>query len=145
MINRFHEFMTGITVCYKYIQRIKSMEMTELGLKGTHVTCLFHLYRNSDGMTAAQLCGLCAEDKASISRTVADLRARGYIAQESEKHYRQPLRLTASGEQVAKQMEPLIEAWVTAGGEGLADEQREIFYQSLALISQNLRSKLGEN
>lgn len=144
MISRFEAFITGITVCYKYIQRIKAMEMTELGLKGTHVTCLFYLHENPQGLTAAQLCSLCAEDKASISRTVADLRARGYLEQGGEKHYRQPLRLTASGEQVAKQMEPLIESWVAAGGEGLSDGERESFYKSLARISENLRAKLEE-
>lgn len=142
MIDRFHEFLTGITVCYKYIQRIKSMEMTELGLKGTHVACLFYLSRQPEGMTAAQLCQLCAEDKASVSRTVADLRTRGYIAQSGEKNYRMPLQLTAEGKQAAKQMEAMIERWVLSGGDGLTEQQRESFYESLALISSNLRTKL---
>lgn len=144
MISRFEAFITGITVCYKYIQRIKTMEMTELGLKGTHVTCLFYLHVNPQGLTAAQLCSLCAEDKASISRTVADLRTRGYVEQGGEKHYRQPLRLTAAGEQMAMQMEPLIEGWVAAGGEGLGDAERESFYKSLAKISDNLRARFSE-
>ena len=76
MKDRFEAFVTGVTVCYKYIQRIKALEMTELGLKGTHVTCLFYLSNHPEGLTAAQLCQLCAEDKASVSRTVADLRSR---------------------------------------------------------------------
>ena len=33
MIQRFDAFVSGITSCYKYIQRIKAMEMTEFGLK----------------------------------------------------------------------------------------------------------------
>ncbi len=144
MIDRFHEFLTGITVCYKYIQRIKTIEMTELGLKGTHVACLFHLYRQPEGLTAAQLCQLCAEDKASVSRTVADLRSRGYIAQGGEKNYRAPLLLTEEGQHAAKQMEAMIQRWVTSGGDGLTDSQRESFYESLALISNNLRTKLEE-
>ena len=49
------------------------MEMTELGLKGTHVMCLFFLHHTPEGLTAAQLCQLCAEDKAAISRTIATL------------------------------------------------------------------------
>ena len=79
VIERFEAFLTGITVCYKYIQKIKNAEMTELGLKGTHVACMFYLNHNPEGLTAAQLCTLCAEDKATISRTVADLKSRGYI------------------------------------------------------------------
>lgn len=144
MKDRFEAFITGVTVCYKYIQRIKAIEMTELGLKGTHVTCLFYLNNHQEGLTAAQLCVLCAEDKASISRTVADLRKRGYIAQGGEKQYRAPLKLTEEGKQAAKQLDPLIERWVMSGGDGLTEEQRETFYQSLALISENLRKKLGD-
>lgn len=143
MKDRFEAFITGVTVCYKYIQRIKSMEMTELGLKGTHVTCLFYLSNHPDGLTAAQLCQLCAEDKASVSRTVADLRARGYI-EPCEKQYRAPLRLTEEGQKAAGQMQPLIDRWVRSGGDGLTEEQREIFYKSLEVIGRNLRSRLEE-
>ena len=142
MIQRFQDFLTGITVCYKYIQRIKSAEMTEFGLKGTHVACMFYLSHEPEGLTAAQLCGLCAEDKASISRTVSELRAKGYIEAGSAKNYRAPLRLTEPGLAIARQMEPLIESWVTVGGEGLTEEERDTFYRSLAHIAINLRSRL---
>lgn len=144
MIHRFQDFLTGITVCYKYIQRIKNAEMTEFGLKGTHVACMFYLHHNPDGLTAAQLCHLCAEDKASISRIVSELRSRGYIRQSSEKNYRAPLRLSEAGEEIAQKMIPLIESWVGIGGDGLSEEQREVFYQSLALIAGNLHAKLDE-
>lgn len=145
MLQRFQDFVTGITVCYKYIQRIKNMEMTEFGLKGIHVSCLFYLHCNPDGLTAAQLCQLCAEDKATISRIVADLRSKGYILQTGGKNYRAPLRLTESGNALALQMLPLIESWVSIGGQGLTEEHREIFYHSLASIAQHLGAKLEEN
>lgn len=143
MIHRFEDFLAGITECYKYIQRIKNAEMTEFGLKGTHVTCLFYLHHNPDGLTAAQLCSLCAEDKAAISRTVSDLRARGYIEPGTGKNYRAPLRLSQAGLDIARQMDPVIESWVAAGGQGLTDSQREAFYDSLATISANLRAKMN--
>ena len=107
MIQRFQDFITGITVCYKYIQRIKNAEMTEFGLKGIHVSCLFYLHCNPEGLTAAQLCQLCAEDKATISRIVADLRAKEYIAQSAGKNYRAPLHLTPAGQELASRMLPL--------------------------------------
>lgn len=145
MIRRFDAFVTGITVCYKYIQRIKSAEMTEFGLKGTHVMCLFYLNQNPAGLTAAQLRNLCAEDKAAISRTVADLRGRGFVISDSEKNYRAPLRLTEAGHTIAKKVEELIEGWVTAGGDGLNNQERIDFYRSLAKISDNIRSKMEQN
>ena len=64
MIRRFESFVTGITVCYKSIQRIKTMEMTEYGLKGTHAIYLTMMRRFPEGITAAQLCELCGRDKA---------------------------------------------------------------------------------
>ena len=142
MIQRFDAFVSGITACYKYIQRIKSIEMTEFGLKGTHVMCLYHLLRNPAGLTAAQLCGLCAEDKAAISRTVSELRSRGYITTLSEKAYRAMLTLTAAGQELARKFDQLIEGWVTAGGDGLTDEERVDFYKSLSAIAENLRTRI---
>ena len=142
MIQRFDAFVSGITACYKYIQRIKSMEMTEFGLKGTHVMCLYYLRRNPAGLTAAQLCGLCAEDKAAISRTVSELRSRGYITTLSEKAYRAMLTLTTAGQELARKFDHLIEGWVTAGGDGLTDEERVDFYKSLSAIAENLRTRI---
>lgn len=145
MIQRFQDFLSGITVCYKYIQRIKSAEMTEFGLKGTHVACMFYLNHNPEGLTAAQLCSLCAEDKATISRVVRELRSRGYIDQGEGKNYRMPLHLSEAGLDIARQMDPLIESWVTVGGQGLTEQQRSDFYDSLALIASNLHAKLEQN
>lgn len=143
MIKRFEAFVTGITLCYKYIQKIKSAEMTELGLKGTHVMCIFFLSHNPEGLTAAQLCRLCAEDKAAVSRTVAELQREGYVAH-GEKRYRAALRLTEKGMEIAKRVDGLIEQWVAFGGAGLSDSDREAFYRALELISNNLK-KSGEN
>ena len=147
VIERFEAFLTGITVCYKYIQKIKNAEMTGLGLglKGTHVACMFYLNHNPEGLTSAQLCTLCAEDKATISRTVADLKNRGYIETGEGKNYRMPLRLTKAGAAVADQMDPVIKSWVGVGGEGMSYEQRKAFYESLELISTNLRAKMEQN
>ena len=142
MIQRFDAFVSGITSCYKLIQRIKSMEMTEFGLKGTHVMCLYYLRQHPAGLTASQLCGLCAEDKAAISRTVSELRSRGYITTLSEKAYRAMLTLTGAGQEVARKFDRLIEGWVSAGGDGLSEEERFDFYKSLATIAGNLRSRM---
>ena len=142
MIQRFDAFVSGITACYKYIQRIKSMEMTEFGLKGTHVMCLFYLKENPEGLTAAQLSSRCAEDKAAISRTVSELRQKGYITSPSKKNYRAPLLLTEVGREIAEKFDHLIQEWVIAGGDGLSDTQRTDFYQALALIAENLRTRV---
>ena len=142
MIQRFDAFVSGITSCYKYIQRIKSMEMTEFGLKGTHVMCLYYLRQNPAGLTASQLCGLCAEDKAAISRTVSELRSQGYITSLSQKAYRAMLTLTSAGQEIARKFDHLIEGWDTTCGDGLSDEERSDFYKVLSTIADNLRSRI---
>ena len=140
MLQRFQDFVTGITQCYRSIQKIKSTEMTEFGLKGTHVMCLFFLGQHPEGLTAAQLSQMCAEDKAAISRTLAVLQERGYI-RAGEKKYRAPIRLTPAGEELSRQMEGLIQQWVTFGGDGLTQEEREIFYRALGKIAARLGGK----
>ncbi|MBQ1215764.1 MAG: winged helix-turn-helix transcriptional regulator [Firmicutes bacterium] len=143
MQDRFQAFVTGISVCYKYIQKIKSVEMTEFGLKGAHAMCLFFLHSHPEGLTAAQLSQLCAEDKAAVSRSLASLADKGYI-ESDEKKYRSRIRLTEQGKQVAFHIDEMIERWVESGGDGLTEQDREIFYNSLELISNNLRDHLEE-
>ena len=46
--------------------------------------------------------------------------------------------------EIAKRVDELIEQWVTFGGAGLSDSDREAFYRALELISNNLK-KSGEN
>ena len=141
MINRFKDFVGGITTCYKYIQKIKNMEMTEFGLKGTHMMCLFFLYQNPEGLTAVQLCQLCAEDKAAISRTIATLKNKGYI-ESGEKKYRATLTLTQSGTDIAKKLDGIISQWVGFGGGGVSNDDRDTFYRVLGQISNNLRENM---
>ena len=109
MIKRFEQFVSGITVCYKYIQRIKALEMPELepGMKGSHVMCIFYLEQNPDGLTAAQLSNLCQEDKAAISRTLSELVERGFVAggEKDGKRYRALLVLTEKGQALAEKVD----------------------------------------
>jgi DNA-binding MarR family transcriptional regulator len=141
MLRRFEDFVSGIAVCHKYIQRIKNVEMTEFGLKGTHAMCIYCLHQYPQGLTAAQLCQLCAEDKAAISRTLAVLQERELISV-GEKKYRARLMLTEMGEKLGSRIDELIEQWVSCGGDGLTDEERAMFYSTLDKIAANLKERL---
>lgn len=143
MIQRFMDFVSGITICYKHIQRIKTTEMTEFGLKGAHGICLFFLHHNPDGLTASQLSQLCGEDKAATSRSLAALQEKGYI-QTDEKKYRSIITLTDSGRAIAEQIDLVIEQWVAFGGDSLTEEERSAFYRSLKFISESLQKHYDE-
>lgn len=145
MKDRFEQFVSGITLCYKHIQRIKSMEMTEFGLKGTQVMCVFYLKRNPAGLTAAQLVSLCQEDKAAVSRTLAELTEGGYVESvDSTKRYRAPMKLSEKGRALGEKVDVLVSQWVEAGGEGLTEDERAAFYHALEIISRNLREKYSD-
>lgn len=144
MITRFEQFTTTITQIYKNLQKVKMQEVADLELRGTHVMCLFQLNRHPEGLTVTQLSNLCGEDKAATSRTVSDLIKKGLVTNEQEKKYRVPIRLTAKGENIANQIDKQATQAVEAVGQGLTDEEREIFYKSLTIISENLKNYLNE-
>lgn len=147
MISRFDAFVRGITICYKSIQKIKLIEMTEFGLKGTHTMCIFYLNHHSEGLTAAQLCNLCSEDKAAISRSLSELSDKNYIYtnnDDNKKKYRAIITLTDEGKEVADKVDALVAQWVEAGGDGLSDEERNSFYYALNIISENLKDSISQ-
>lgn len=143
MIHRFEQLTTGVSQIYKSIRRIKKLEMRSLGLKGTHVMCLYFLHSHSDGLTAADLCTLCKENKAGISRILADLEAQGFIRYahpQEKKKYRSKAVLTETGRKQAKKVNRLILNAVLKGGQDITSKERDIFYRVLNLISDNLEN-----
>lgn len=100
-IDRFGLFVTSITQIYRHMQKIKQLEMTEFGLRGSHVMCVYNLSRHKNGLTPTELCTLCEEDKGAVSRTLSELKKLGYINYTpiifGEKKYRQKITLTEEG------------------------------------------------
>ena len=140
---RFDNFVTGITSINRSLQRIKKIKMAGFNLKGIHVMCLFKLYHNPEGMTLTGLASQCCEDKAAISRTVSDLTKKGLVMADSAAKYRAPLILTPEGRKIAISIDEMIYNAVPAGGDGLTDEERAVFYKALSHISDNLETYLN--
>ncbi len=141
MDNKFEKLTTGVARIYKSIQKIKKHHMNSLGLKGTHVMCIYFLASNPKGLTAADLCNICQEDKAGISRILSDLEANGYICYNTPpdtKRYRARAILTKKGLNCSSKVNSLIENAVKEGGQNISDKDREIFYRTLFTIADNL-------
>ncbi len=138
MITRFEEFTSSISQAYKYIIKIKSHEMVEYGLKASNVTCLFFLGKHADGLTAGELCELCMEDKAAVSKSVAVLKEKGFVTQDEEKKYKAKYVITPEGKKVFDEISLIIKNIVENVGNGLTDNEREIFYKALIMIVKNL-------
>lgn len=140
LIQRFDRLSTSVARIYKDIQRIKKQRMHTLGLKSTHVMCLYQLNYHPSGLTAADLCRLCKEDKAGISRILADLEARDFICYESGdgKKYRAKAVLTEAGKDTAAKVDRMILDAVEKAGNGISQKEREIFYRVLLQVAENL-------
>ena len=143
MFDRFEKFALTISQINRYVQKIKTMEMTDLGLKGNHTMCLYYLGKNSGGLTSSELCTLCKEDKAAISRTIAELENLGFVEAdntEGKREYRTKLHLTKKGEDAACMLDTKIKNALDIGGRGLTEQQREAFYSTLDTIAENLEN-----
>ncbi len=136
---RFEIFTILIAKASRCIYKIKTGEMAEYNLKSSHVSCLYYLYK-SNALTAKELCDLCGEDKANISRAIKYLENQGYIYCQAttQKRYQSALLLTEKGNAVGKQITEKIDRILYQVSEGVTEEDRKIFYQSLSTICENL-------
>jgi DNA-binding MarR family transcriptional regulator len=139
MEERFQAFTVLITGISRSIHRIKTEEMSEFELRSSHVSCLYYLYKKGS-LTAREICDLCEEDKANISRAIKHLEEKGYVFCESEekKRYQSPLCLTDSGKEIGKAIVEKIDRVLDVASRGLTDEERAVMYKGLAVVNKNL-------
>ena len=139
MKNRFKLFTVLTSKVNRCIRKIKTDEMAEFNLKSTHVSCLYYLYEEP-GLTARELCDICDEDKAAVSRALDYLETNGYLTCDSKtiKRYKSPITLTEKGRFVASKVNEKVNRVLEEASLGLSEENRINFYKSLTLISENL-------
>ena len=139
MKERFKTFTVLIAKISRNIKRIKNREMAEYGLRSVHVTCLYYLY-SEEVLTASELCDLCEEDKATISRGLDFLREKGFISSNTGngKNYKSALSLTEKGREVGKRISEKIDFVLDEICIDLTEDERVEFYRSLAVISDSL-------
>ncbi len=148
MLDRFETFSTTIAMINRCVQKIKTREMTSIGMKGAHVMCLYTLGKESGGLTASQLCIKCGEDKAAISRTIKELIKLKYIKHISstgKRAYRTKLILTEKGKEALIFVEDRVNKALEVIGGNLKDDERKAFYSSLKLIAANLKQYVGKS
>ncbi len=144
MEERFETFTALIISLGRSIKKIKTQEVACFSLKGPHVSCLYYLYKKKS-LTASELCLLCEEDKANLSRTLDYLEERAYLAPRvtGQKRYRSPLTLTEEGMRVGAHIAERIDRVLEAASEGVSEHDRRVMYESLSRISENLQ-RYGE-
>ena len=141
MQERYKEFTSLITSIYRSIQKIKNMEVKELGLKGKQVQCLYFLYHNEEGLNSKNLALYCMEDKAAISRTLKELENKGlvFLLKKDGKIYKNHYKLTDLGKENGKIIASKIDYWVIKAGSQLNEEEKNNMYNSLHQIEKSLK------
>ena len=103
--------------------------------------CLYYLNSFGAGLQFGELCKLCHEDKAAISRTLKDLQKKELVAANGsdDKKYKNQILLTPSGKSISEKISQKINNFLEIGSAGLNDSKREQLYSTLALIENNLK------
>lgn len=145
MEERFKTFTLLMNGINRSIHKLKTVEMAEYQLKSSHVSCLYYLYKEE--MTAKELCDICNEDKANISRAIKYLEENGFLESKSktQKKYLTPISLTEKGRVVANRLATKIDSVLSAAGNGVSEEHRKIMYESLSMIAKNLKELCEKN
>ena len=140
MQERFETFTVLINRISRDIRRIKNQEMASYHLRSAHVSCLYYIY-SLDGVTSAELCEHCEEDKATISRAVDYLETNGFLLRgTSAKRYKSPLLLTEKGRDAGKRIAEKIGGILETVSHALTEKERIEFYRCLSTISRSLEA-----
>ena len=134
--SRFDMFIKSMDVLSKVIQRVKNAGLEKYGLKSIHFMILFYLEKAENGLTSKELINLTLEDKAAISRGIASLVDKGYV--NYSKKYKSRITLTEEGKRISSELSLTQEKAVHVSGEGMREEEKEMFYRCLKLVSKNL-------
>lgn len=145
MEERFQAFTVLVSNLNRCIYKIKTEEMAEYNLKSSHVSCIYYIYRYGS-LTPKELCDLCGEDKANISRALKYLEENQYliINNDSNKKYQRPIVLTENGVKIGKHLSEKINEILSIASEGLSEEKRNIMYEGLSLINNRLNKLCDE-
>lgn len=147
MLERFERFTSAISTATKCVVKLKAREVREKGLRATHVMTLVSIGKSgARGVTATTIGKYCREDKAGISKDLAALKEKGYIAplDESKKKYGVRYVLTDVGEALYEKIRDDIREVVLRCGDGVDEAEREIFYRVFDKILDNLLSACEE-
>ena len=141
MIDRFEKFSFGIFEISRNWNKLASVELEKLGLKGPHALYLMTMLKYPQGITAPKLCELCGKNKSDVSRMMSIMEEKGIVVKESvyQNRYGGVFTLTEKGKAAATQLEKRVALAVELAGKDLSDEKRTAFYEALESISENLR------
>lgn len=140
---RFREFSGLVSRAEKALQRVKTENVKDYGLRGVHVSCLLALHERPEGLTATELASVCGVDRAQISRVTAELRGLDLVCEASpgpRRRYRGALELTEEGRAAAAEMAGIVDEKLQRVSGDIPPEELAAFYRVLRTIVERLEA-----
>ena len=138
---RFREFSGLVSRAEKALQRVKTENVKDYGLRGVHVSCLLALHERPEGLTATELASVCGVDRAQISRVTAELRGLDLVCEASpgpRRRYRGALELTEEGRPAAAEMAGIVDEKLQRVSGDIPPEELTVFYRVFGAIVERL-------
>lgn len=138
---RFREFSGLVSRAEKALQRVKTQNVKDYGLRGVHVSCLLALHERPEGLTATELASVCGVDRAQISRVTAELRGLDLVCEASpgpRRRYRGALELTEEGRAAAAEMAGIVDEKLQRVSGDIPPEELTVFYRVFGAIVERL-------
>ena len=138
---RFRDFSGLVSRAEKALQRVKTENVKDYGLRGVHVSCLLALHERPEGLTATELASVCGVDRAQISRVTAELRGLDLVCEASpgpRRRYRGALELTEEGRAAAAEMAGIVDEKLQRVSGDIPPEELTVFYRVFGAIVERL-------
>ena len=129
----------------KCINKIKSIKISEFGIRAAHFNCMMHIDLSSDGLTPTELSRDCGVDKAFVSRTTADLIKGGFIQTNQKfndgRKYRNKYILTEKGKEVIKETKAMLEKYFAEISDKISEYEMKCFLRVMMAMSETASTK----
>ena len=141
---RFEKFTLLLDGIHKGINKLKDEIAPALGVKNVHLLWLYHLWRNPEGLTSAEIAQARKIDRSLVSREIEILEENGYITLAEVKgrrrKYNARILLTDKGRELAERIaEEALRIQNTVDA-GISEGELEAFYITLEKIHRNFET-----
>lgn len=139
---RFEQFASLISGIYRDIQKLKTKWTEPLGMKSVHIFWVYLLKNHPDGLSASELSRHSQSNRSLVSREIRELMELGYVYTEDSpsRRYGQKLRLTESGQAVAKRISQATLEIQTTVNAGIPEADLTTLYRTLEILMQNFHT-----